>query len=709
MIISAYRHRVAAVCAGMMLALAGMAVPAARAMELEAVLSAPMASDLVRSKAGDSIAWVENSAGRRSVHVASAPGYAPREVFALEGDRGEPLSALRLSADGALLAFARGGGPNAAGSNANPASLPRGGIREVVLLRTADGATVSLGEGSPAAFSPDGAMLLLARSDGLYRVAAEGAFREEAPAPDALLTLQGKTIGAVFSPAGDRIAFVSARRAKHSLIGVLELASNTVTWIAPSAWQDEQPTWSPDGESIAFLRRRPLLIGERLDITAGHPFRVMVAAADGSAVQEAWSTDEPASGLPQFLYGRTLWWPQADRLLFYSEHDGFLRLYGVEPTAGATAEALSPASCEVLGLDLAPDRDRVAFAHNCGDSNRRHVAAVDLASGELSALTEGEGIEVGPRLLAGGALAVLAGDHRQPMAATLHRSDGSVRRLTAPPPAVFPADALQAPEPVHMTAADGVELHGQLFRPADHGGKRPAVIFLHGGPIRQMLLGWHDRGYYANAYGMNQYLASRGFVVLSLNYRAGIGYGRDFHLAPNTGPRGASEYLDVLAARQYLAGLDTVDADRIGLWGGSYGGNLTALALARNSDLFAAGVDLHGVHDWSLPMPGEEGRYWGLADADRPEARASSPVAHIEGWRSPVLLISGDDDRNVRFDETVDLYHRLLDRGVDVEVLVLPDEVHGFHRHASWLKAYGETAAFLAEHLGSAPSGARAE
>jgi dipeptidyl aminopeptidase/acylaminoacyl peptidase len=696
--------------AGLVMGLvAVVAASPAPAFELDSVLSAPRASALVRSQAGNTLAWVENRAGRRSVHIATAPQYQARELFAVEGDAGEPLGKLHLSPDGALLALVRGGGPNAFDSLANPASRPRGGTWETVLLRTADGAAVSFDAAAPVAFSPGGERLLLDRGDGLYAVATGDAFAAEAPEPEAVLTLQGKTRDAVFSPSGERIAFVSARRAKHSLIGVLELASNAVTWIAPSAWQDEQPTWSPDGESIAFLRRRPLLIGERLDITAGHPFRVMVAAADGSAVQEAWSTDEPASGLPQFLYGRTLWWPQADRLLFYSEHDGFLRLYGVEPTAGATAEALSPASCEVLGLDLAPDRDRVAFAHNCGDSNRRHVAAVDLASGALTALTDGEGIEVGPRLLAGGALAVLAGDHRLPMAATLHGTDGSVRRLTAPPPAVFPADRLQAPEPVRMTAADGVELHGQLFRPARHGGKRPAVIFLHGGPIRQMLLGWHDRGYYANAYGMNQYLASRGFVVLSLNYRAGIGYGRDFHLAPDTGPRGASEYLDVLAARQYLAGLDTVDADRIGLWGGSYGGNLTALALARNSDLFAAGVDLHGVHDWSLPMPGEEGRYWGLADADRPEARASSPIAHIDGWRSPVLLISGDDDRNVRFDETVDLYHRLLDRGVDVEVLVLPDEVHGFHRHASWLKAYGETAAFLSEHLGSAPAEDRAE
>lgn len=366
-------HRQWCLLTGVIMGLLALAAAApVRAFELGAVLSAPRAGALVRSEAGTTLAWVENRAGRRSVHVAGAPDYAPSEVFSVDGDSGEPLSKLALSADGALLAFARGGGPNTFGDLANPASKPRGGTWEAVLLRTADGAVVSYDEATPAAFSPDGARLLLDRGDGLYAVATGDALAEEAPEPEAVLTLQGKTRDAVFSPSGDRIAFVSARRANHSLIGVLDLASSAVTWIAPSAWQDEQPTWSPDGASIAFLRRRPLLIGERLDITAGHPFRIMVAAADGRSVREAWSTDQPASGLPQFLYGRTLWWPRDDQLLFYSEHDGFLRLYGLQPTAGAAAKALSPADCEVLGLDLAPARDRVAFAHNCGDTDRRH-------------------------------------------------------------------------------------------------------------------------------------------------------------------------------------------------------------------------------------------------------------------------------------------------------------------------------------------------
>jgi dipeptidyl aminopeptidase/acylaminoacyl peptidase len=213
-----------------------------------------------------------------------------------------------------------------------------------------------------------------------------------------------------------------------------------------------------------------------------------------------------------------------------------------------------------------------------------------------------------------------------------------------------------------------------------------------------MLLGWHDRGYYHNAYALNQYLASRGFIVVSVNYRGGIGYGRAFREAPRRGRFGASEYQDVLAAAAWLRARPDVDSARIGLWGGSYGGYLTALGLARNSDLFAAGVDLHGVHDYAIA----------LTTANNPDdsaialARRSSPVGAVETWRSPVLLIHGDDDRNVQFQQTTDLVARLRRRNVAVEELVFPDELHGFQRHASWVAAYQAAGAFFARVLGTA-------
>ena len=177
----------------------------------------------------------------------------------------------------------------------------------------------------------------------------------------------------------------------------------------------------------------------------------------------------------------------------------------------------------------------------------------------------------------------------------------------------YPPISLQrhsvTPKEASFKAADGTKVYGQLFLPSG-GGKHPGIIFVHGGPFRQMLLNWHYMDYYSNAYAVNQYLASRGFVVLSVNYRCGIGYGHDFNFPARWGPTGASEYQDVVAGARFLQSDARVDPGPIGIWGGSYGGYLTALALARNSGIFKAGVDFHGVHDWSLDI---DNSVWGLA------------------------------------------------------------------------------------------------
>lgn len=215
-----------------------------------------------------------------------------------------------------------------------------------------------------------------------------------------------------------------------------------------------------------------------------------------------------------------------------------------------------------------------------------------------------------------------------------------------------------------------------------------------------MVLGWNPMEYYSNAYGMNQYLASQGYIVLSVNYRSGIGYGLDFREALNYGPTGASEYNDVQGAGLYLQGRADVDAAHIGVWGGSYGGYLTALALARASDMFAAGVDLHGVHDWNLERDSGLPAY--DPDADPQRARTawlSSPLSSVSTWRSPVLLIQGDDDRNVVFSQTIQMAAALRKQNVDVEELIFPDEIHDFLLHRDWLAAYTAGADFFARHL----------
>jgi dipeptidyl aminopeptidase/acylaminoacyl peptidase len=270
-------------------------------------------------------------------------------------------------------------------------------------------------------------------------------------------------------------------------------------------------------------------------------------------------------------------------------------------------------------------------------------------------------------------------------------------------PAGFPVDALVEPEPVIFNAADGMPIHAQLFKPRGIspgavGERRPALLFFHGGSQRQMLLGWNYMQYYYNAYAMNQYLASRGYLVLSVNYRSGIGYGLAFREALRQGAGGATEFNDVLGAGLWLRARPDVDPARIGLWGGSYGGYLTALGLARASDLFAAGVDLHGVHDWNVGIRTFVPSYDPQPEAER-LALESSPMAWLEGWRSPVLVIHGDDDRNVAFSQTVTLVEALRKRGVEVEQLIFPDEVHSFLTWGHWLEAYRATTDFFDRKL----------
>src|SRR4030095_7495625 len=233
---------------------------------------------------------------------------------------------------------------------------------------------------------------------------------------------------------------------------------------------------------------------------------------------------------------------------------------------------------------------------------------------------------------------ISATPQRPPLPAVISSNGGTVNTIAQDRlPSDYPTSQLVVPKKVVYKAPDGIEVHAQLFESAHGPTRKPAVIYVHGGPPRQMLLGWHYSDYYSNAYSQNQYLASRGYIVLSVNYRLGIGYGYDFHRPPNAGVQGAAEYMDVKAGAEYLQRLPQVDARRIGIYGGSYGGYLTALALARDSQLFAAGVDIHGVHNWTAERaaPLLEGRYEKSPDTQKAldVAWQSSPVSSIDKWK----------------------------------------------------------------------------
>ncbi|MHA7870816.1 MAG: S9 family peptidase [Hyphococcus sp.] len=670
-----------------------LSLSTAHAYRLESVLSAPYPENLVRSANGERIAWTQSRQGARSVWTAAAPDFTARKIADFPEDDGRPLSQLSLSADGAFAVFTRGGSKNWDGDHPNPDSNPKGAQQEVWIAPTGSDRASRLAEGAAPLISPDGATVLLLHDGDVYAYSAR---RRKALSEEPFFTVRGAVQHMEWSPDGEKLLFVSIRNG-HSFVGVYDLTADGIRWMAPSVYRDMHPVWSPDSARVAFMRRPGRLNGERAHLMTAWPFSIMVADAKTGEARQVWrAPNDRAGGLAQRYFPEPLRWTKTNRLVFYSEHDGFMRVYSLAADGGE-AVALTPANCEAEDTAASIDGERLVFAHNCGDIDRRHLAAVPVAGGALAPLTEGDGVETHPVILRDGAVAFRKAGAASPTRIAIINADGDSAYVSAPPPDDFPAGDLVTPQQVTFQSTDGLTIHGQLFAPsgANENTPHPALLFMHGGPIRQMLLGWHYRGYYANAYAMNQYLASQGYVVLAVNYRAGIGYGQDFRLVPDHGPRGASEYNDIVAAAAFLKTLAYVDDDRIGLWGGSYGGLLTAQGLARDSDLFAAGVDLHGVHDWSLDFPNAPGRWWGLTPDEMDLARASSPIADIDGWRSPVLFIHGDDDRNVVFWETTDLAMRLDKKGVYWEALVIPDEVHGFYRHASWLEAYEATADFF--------------
>lgn len=654
---------------------------------LQSALSAPYCSSLVSSPDGDAIVWVVNDAGVRTIYTARSPEFQAERRYSTNADDGQVISNIQFDHQSRTLYFVKGSASNRAGEIANPASLVIYPRRLLFRLDLSGGELDTIGAFSNYLVSADGSFLLVWQGSSLQKVNLADKKLE------LLIQMRGSFSDVSYQPAGEKILFVS-NRDDHSFIGLYQLGEPAIKWVAPSLHRDQNPVWSADGKKIAFIRAPGQRNGQLADITGGNPFSIMQYNLASSRTEELWSSPADDGGFAQYYHEEPLRWTKNDQILFYSEHEGYMKIYHLNPGSGV-AKSIIAGDCEVEHSHLKVGNDELVFSSNCGDLDRRNLFIYNIASGELEALTAGEKIETDPRVLSTNLYAFRESGTNFPTRICLLK-DGVVE-IVFPKnlPEDYPAVEFVVPKQVIFTAADGTEIHGQLFVKEEEGSK-PGLLFLHGGPIRQMLLGYHYSDYYANAYIQNQYLANLGYVVLSVNYRSGIGYGKAFRRAENQGPRGASEYQDIVAGAEYLQNLAYVDKEKIGLWGGSYGGLLTAQGLARNSDIFKAGVDFHGVHDWSWRATDfSKGGFWGITDELMENAFTSSPASEVATWKSPVLLIHGDDDRNVMFGQSIDLARRLEEQGVHFEILVLPDEVHGFYRYDSWLRSYQASAEFF--------------
>ncbi len=675
---------------------------AAKTFTLEQVLSAPFPSELIAAPGGAKVAWLLNERGARNIWIAAAPDYKGVRLTAYTEDDGQDIGQLQWTPDARAVVYVRGGDLEFLGRpDPNPSADPAG-VEQAIWMAAPGEKPRKIGEGHSPAISSKGDRIVYLKAGQIWWAPLGGA---EKPALLFHARSGATSSEPEWSPDGSKLAFVSDR-VNHSFIAVYDFTAKSLTYLDPSVDRDRNPTWSPDGKQVAFIRVPSTGGGGRGGAGArrtGEPWSIRAATVAGGG-RQIWKADAgPGSVFHPVVAESQLFWGAGDRLVFPWEHDGWAHLYSVAVEGGAAA-LLTPGAFEVEHVSFSEDRKEVVYSSNQDDIDRRHIWRVSVAGGAPRAVTSGDGLEWSP-VIAGNAVAFLHSDARRPARAAVRIAGGPPRDLAPDSvPADFPADSLVVPQQVIYTASDGMPIHGQLFLPPDSrpGQRHRALVFMHGGSRRQMLLGWHYMDYYNNAYGMNQYLASQGYVVLSINYRSGIGYGLNFREAINYGASGASEFHDVEGAGLYLKGRPDVDPAHIGLWGGSYGGYLTALGLARASDLFAAGVDFHGVHDWTIRNAANAGEPAASDPARQEAARVafeSSPMAAVKTWHSPVLLIHGDDDRNVNFSETITLAAALRQQGVYFEQLIIPDEIHGFLRSQSWLGAYHAAVDFFRRKL----------
>ncbi|MGD0729994.1 MAG: prolyl oligopeptidase family serine peptidase [Terracidiphilus sp.] len=683
-----------------------------RGFTIEQALSAPFTSDLRAAPSRGRLAWVANIGGRRNLWVAEpsadSKSYVSRPITHYTEDDGQEINTPEWTHDAASLVYVRGDGATSENHPVpNPAWFPLGAKQQLWIVSAGGGEPRLLGEGRAPAVSPDGKQVAYTLKGQVWTIRLDDAQAK----PHQLLQTRGSAKSLTWSPDGARLAFVSDRD-DHSFIAVYSVASGAVSYPDPSTDLDSNPVWSPDSARIAFLRIPPdkdLLLFEAHRTAL--PWSIRVADVTTGKAHEVWHAAEGVgSAFRETDSSEQLHWAAGDRIVFPWEREGWLHLYAV-PVAGGGAAPLTPGNFEVEHVSLSADRKTLVFDSNQSDIDRRHVwrivFAADGSNTAAQAVTVGDGIETHPVVASDATVAVLRSDAHVPMRAAVVQNDGLVDLAPQAVPAGFPGAQFVTPKQVIFPAADGLELHGQLFVPNNiaPGERRPAMVFFHGGSQRQMLLGWHYMEYYSNSYAMNQYLASLGYIVLSVNYRSGIGYGLNFREALNYGATGASEFNDVMGAGLYLKGRPDVDGARIGSWGGSYGGYLTALALARASNLFAAGVDMHGVHDWNLELPTFSPNYDPRERTDVARvAYESSPISSVTTWRSPVLLIHGDDDRNVPFAETELLVAALRKQKVEFEELIFPDEIHDFLLRSDWVRAYNASAEFLSRQLRASAS-----
>ncbi len=666
---------------------------------LSELLSIPYIGKIVGASDTDRLVFTVNERGHRNIYLAEGPRYTIRKLTTFDTDDAQEITSLSITSDGKWVVFARGGdhGANSAPVGTNSASFIEPMKIEIFSLSVDDQRLYKIGLGDFPVIHPDETSVSYFRSGQIWTAALNGE-----KAGKQLFSMKGTAGNMQWSPDGTKLAFMS-RRGDYSFIGIYDSSSPRIQWIGPSFHSDSSPRWSPDGRHIAFVRKKAN--GGALDSLTSFNYQewsIMCASiADGVAHEIYRAPHKKEASFPSISGQVNLSWRDPRYVTFMSYESGWPHLYRLE-IGTKQVKQLTKGNFTVENLSYSANGKEILFSANTGkdrfDFERTHIGRVDVASGKFTILTEGEEIETAPFYFnKEQSIGFSSSSFNRAVQPKVYQLKSTHSQLLATELFGTESRNFVKPEQVFITAEDGVRFSAQYYKPKQRNNNLPALVYIHGGPRRQMYLGWHPLDYYFYDYIVNQYLVEQGFAVLSVNYRMGTGYGFDFQHPRSAGTLGASEYMDILAAGKWLRQQTDIDSSKVGIFGGSYGGYLTAMGLAKNSDIFKAGVDIHGVHTRERKQnPAQYAPDFELATRLNWE---SSPSKWVSSWKSPVLIIHGDDDQNVAFSQSIDLYNRLKKQDVEVETLVIPDDNHHWQLFENLVRVKEATVDFLNRKL----------
>jgi dipeptidyl aminopeptidase/acylaminoacyl peptidase len=483
----------------------------------------------------------------------------------------------------------------------------------------------------------------------------------------------------------------------RSRLAILDAATGEVAWADHGQGQREveilQPVWSEDGTRCAVEARaadnkdRWLLA---LDPATGKT-RVLDREHD-----DAWVAGGYGGGFGAAAFG----WMKNDReLWFRSERTGYAQLYAV-PYDGGEPRALTSGKWEVLAVRQSKDKSRFYLTASKDSPYENHLYEMSDDGGEPTRLTKAPGKHTTTLSPDERWIADIYSYTNQPPDLYVQENKplAELKRLTtSPTPEFLSYPWLDVPI-ITFTARDGVKVPARLFKPAHVKPGGPGVVFVHGAGYLQNVDRWWSTGYYRE-YMFDHLLMDRGFTIIDVDYRGSAGYGRDWRTAVYE-HMGGKDLDDIVDAAKYLAAEHGVDPKKTGLFGGSYGGFITLMAMFTQSDTFAAGAALRPVSDWALYNHGYTANILNTPQADAEAYRRSSPIFFADGLKGALLICHGMVDNNVEFADTVRLVERLIElRKENWQLAVYPVESHGFIQPTSWADEYKRILALFEKNL----------